>query len=59
MRRSSAQSRDGGRDSAARLFGLSPWYMEFILGVMTAIQQIENSVLVPRIVGALDLHPIA
>ena len=27
---------------------------------MTAIQQIENSVLVPRIVGdALDLHPIA
>ncbi len=41
--------------------GLSPWvYGLLILGVMTAIQQIENSVLVPRIVGdALDLHPIA
>ncbi len=43
------------------ILGLSPWvYGLLILGVMTAIQQIENSVLVLRIVGdALDLHPIA
>ncbi len=41
--------------------GLSPWvYGLVVLGVMTAIQQIENNILVPRIVGeALDLHPIA
>jgi len=41
--------------------GLSTWtYGLLVLGVMTAIQQIENSILVPRIVGdALDLHPIA
>ncbi len=41
--------------------GLSPWvYGLVVLGVMIAIQQIENNILVPRIVGeALDLHPIA
>lgn len=42
-------------------WGLSPWaYALIVLGVMVIIQQIENGVLVPRIVGdALDLHPIA
>jgi predicted PurR-regulated permease PerM len=42
-------------------FGMAPWlYALVILGVMIAIQQLENNLLVPRIVGdALDLHPIA
>ncbi len=42
------------------IFGLDPLtYAFLILGVGVVIQQIENSVLVPRIVGdALDLHPI-
>ncbi len=42
------------------IFGLDPFtYALIILGVGIVIQQIENSVLVPRIVGdALDLHPI-
>lgn len=41
-------------------WGLSPWVFALaVLGVMTIIQQLENAVLVPRIVGdALDLHPI-
>ena len=41
-------------------WGLSPWLFALIvLGVMFLIQQIENSVLVPRIVGdALDLHAL-
>jgi predicted PurR-regulated permease PerM len=41
-------------------FGLAPWsYGLLILGVMFAVQQVENNLLVPRIVGdALDLHPI-
>lgn len=41
-------------------WGVSPWVFALIvLGVMTVIQQLENAVLVPRIVGdALDLHPI-
>jgi predicted PurR-regulated permease PerM len=42
------------------LFGMAPWaFALVVLGVMFAIQQVENNVLVPRIVGdALDLHPI-
>jgi predicted PurR-regulated permease PerM len=42
-------------------FGLAPWaYALVVLGAMFAIQQLENNLLVPRIVGdALDLHPIA
>lgn len=40
---------------------LSPWLFALIvLAAMIVIQQLENGVLVPRIVGdALDLHPIA
>jgi predicted PurR-regulated permease PerM len=38
---------------------LAPWlYALIVLGVMILIQQIENTLLVPRIVGgALNLHP--
>jgi predicted PurR-regulated permease PerM len=41
-------------------FGLSPvMYAAIVLAVMIVIQQVENNVLVPRIVGgALDLHPL-
>lgn len=41
-------------------WGLSPWIFALIvLGVMFLIQQVENAVLVPRIVGdALDLHAL-
>jgi predicted PurR-regulated permease PerM len=41
-------------------FGLESWqYALLILGLMIVIQQLENHLLVPRIVGgALDLHPI-
>jgi putative heme transporter len=41
-------------------WGMSPWvYALIVLGVMFMIQQIENAVLVPRIVGdALDLHAL-
>lgn len=41
-------------------FGLESWqYALVILGLMIVIQQLENHLLVPRIVGgALDLHPI-
>lgn len=40
--------------------GLDPlYYAGIVLAVMILIQQVENSVLVPRIVGeALDLHPL-
>jgi predicted PurR-regulated permease PerM len=40
--------------------GLDPWvYALVVILVMGLIQQIENNVLVPRIVGrALDLHPL-
>ena len=40
--------------------GLDPWqYALLVLGLMIVIQQVENNLLVPRIVGgALDLHPI-
>ena len=40
--------------------GLEPWvFALLVIGVMFVIQQIENNVLVPRIVGgALDLHPL-
>lgn len=40
--------------------GLEPWaFALLVIGVMLVIQQIENNVLVPRIVGeALDLHPL-
>ena len=40
--------------------GLESWqYALVILGLMIVIQQLENHLLVPRIVGgALDLHPI-
>ncbi len=40
--------------------GLSPAsYAALIVGVMMVIQQIENNILVPRIVGeSLDLHPL-
>jgi predicted PurR-regulated permease PerM len=45
---------------AGNPWALSPWvYALIVLGVMVLIQQIENAVLVPRIVGdALDLHPL-
>lgn len=41
-------------------FGLEPiWFGVVVLAVMLLIQQLENSILVPRIVGnALDLHPL-
>lgn len=41
-------------------WGLSPLWHAVIVGVaMLAIQQIENTILVPRVVGdALDLHPL-
>jgi predicted PurR-regulated permease PerM len=41
-------------------FGLSPViYGLIVLAIMLLIQQLENSILVPRIVGgALDLHPV-
>lgn len=44
----------------ANPWNLSPWLFALIvLAAMVVIQQLENSVLVPRIVGdALDLHPI-
>jgi predicted PurR-regulated permease PerM len=40
--------------------GLEPvTYALLVIGVMIVIQQIENNILVPRIVGgALDLHPL-
>jgi predicted PurR-regulated permease PerM len=40
--------------------GLEPWvFALLVIGVMFVIQQVENNVLVPRIVGgALDLHPL-
>jgi predicted PurR-regulated permease PerM len=40
--------------------GLEPWvFALLVIGVMLLIQQVENNVLVPRIVGgALDLHPL-
>ncbi len=40
--------------------GLEPWVFALaVIGIMTLIQQIENNILVPRIVGrALDLHPL-
>jgi predicted PurR-regulated permease PerM len=40
--------------------GLAGWqYALVVLGLMIIIQQLENNVLVPRIVGeALDLHPL-
>ena len=39
---------------------LEPWvYALLVIGVMFLIQQLENNLLVPRIVGgALDLHPL-
>lgn len=41
-------------------FGLEQWqYALLIIAIMFVVQQMENSILVPRIVGdALDLHPI-
>ncbi|CUS05285.2 conserved membrane protein of unknown function [Candidatus Promineifilum breve] len=41
-------------------FGLESWqFALLVLGLMVVIQQVENNLLVPRIVGgALDLHPI-
>lgn len=43
------------------VFGIAPWAFALVItGVMFLIQQVENNLLVPRIVGdALDLHPIA
>lgn len=40
--------------------GVEPWqFALLVLGLMVIIQQLENNLLVPRIVGgALDLHPI-
>jgi predicted PurR-regulated permease PerM len=40
--------------------GLDAWqYALLVLGLMIVIQQLENNLLVPRIVGgALDLHPV-
>lgn len=42
------------------LAGLSPvWHAAVVMGAMIVIQQLENNLLVPRIVGdALDLHPL-
>jgi predicted PurR-regulated permease PerM len=42
-------------------WGVTPWVFALIvLGVMFLIQQVENTILVPRIVGdALDLHALA
>lgn len=42
------------------IFGLESWqYMLVVLGFMALVQQLENNILVPRIVGdALDLNPI-
>lgn len=44
----------------SNMWGLSPWVFALIvLGVMVLIQQVENAILVPRIVGdALDLHAL-
>jgi predicted PurR-regulated permease PerM len=44
----------------AHFAGLSPfWHAAVVLGAMIVIQQLENNLLVPRIVGnALDLHPL-
>jgi predicted PurR-regulated permease PerM len=41
-------------------WGMSPWvYALIVLAVMFLIQQVENAILVPRIVGdALDLHAL-
>jgi putative heme transporter len=41
-------------------WGMSPWVFALVvLGAMIIIQQIENTLLVPRIVGdALSLHPV-
>jgi len=41
-------------------WGIANWqFALLVLGLMIIIQQIENNILVPRIVGgALDLHPI-
>ena len=41
-------------------FGVNPWiFGAIVLGAMFLIQQVENSILVPRIVGdALDLHAL-
>lgn len=46
---------------ASNPFGLAPWAFALVVtGAMVVIQQLENNLLVPRIVGqALDLHPIA
>ncbi len=46
---------------SANPWALSPWLFALIvLAVMIVLQQVENAVLVPRIVGdALDLHPLA
>ncbi|MCC6168128.1 MAG: AI-2E family transporter, partial [Caldilineaceae bacterium] len=43
------------------VFGISAWAFALVItGVIFLIQQLENNLLVPRIVGdALDLHPIA
>lgn len=40
--------------------GLAPWqHTLLVLGLMFLIQQLENTILVPRIVGeSLDLHPL-
>lgn len=44
----------------SHLAGLSPfWHAAVVTGAMIVIQQVENNLLVPRIVGdALDLHPL-
>ncbi len=44
----------------ANYMGLEPWVFALVvIGVMFLIQQFENNLLVPRIVGgALDLHPL-
>lgn len=44
----------------ANYLGLSSfWFAMAVLAVMFVIQQLENNILVPRIVGeALDLHPL-
>ena len=45
---------------SANPWAMSPWlFAVIVLAAMIVLQQLENAVLVPRIVGdALDLHPL-
>ena len=45
----------------ANWLGLSPiWYAVLVAGMYLLVQQVENNILVPRIIGgSLNLHPLA